>query len=89
MSAMPKPVHEDGFVIVGDEAYLEDEWAALHHHKAKQAAYRERPEVKAQKAAYQQRPEVKAAHNRHQNERNAELRHLAQLAIEAGLGGDP
>ena len=53
--------------------------------KPVRAAYYQRPESKAKAAAYYQRPEIKAAHNQYQNKRNAELRRLAQLAIEAGL----
>ena len=71
MSAMPKPVRA---------AYYQ-----RPESKAKAAAYYQRPEIKAKAAAYRQRPEIKAAHNQYQNKRNAELRRLAQLAIEAGL----
>ena len=78
--------HRDGLIFVGDEAYTTAEWAALESQKARQAAYARRPEVKARKAAYlatyQARPEVKAR----QAVRMADIRRLAQLAREAGLG---
>ncbi len=49
MSALP--IFEDGLVIVGDEAYTAEEWAALSERAAKQAAYAQRPEAKAKQAA--------------------------------------
>ena len=101
MTAMRQP--DDGLVIVDDEAYTAEEWAAVQRFKAKQAAkaaayqaaYQQRPEAKAKKAAYRQRPEVKAKAAAYQQRpevkakakaRYDELRRLARLAIEAGLG---
>ena len=46
----------------------------------------QRPEVKAKQREYRQRPEVKAKQRAYMNARNAELRRLAKLALEAGLG---
>ena len=50
--------------------------------KAKRAAYQARPEVKAKRVAYRARPEVKAKRVAYW----ANLRRLATLAKEAGLG---
>ena len=72
----------DDLVLVGDEAYTTAEWAALESRKARKAAYRARPEVKAREAAYRARPERKAREAAYQ----AEMRYLARLAREAGLG---
>jgi len=50
--------------------------------KAKRVAYQARPEVKAKRVAYRARPEVKAKRVAYW----ANLRRLATLAKEAGLG---